>query len=145
MTQDRDMLLGWIEAERDDILGFLQGFLREKGPNPPGDTRSTAAYAQRYLQERGLTYEVISPHPEMPNIVASFEGARAGKHLVLNGHMDVFPVADDGAGWTRDPWGGEIVDGKIYGRGACDMKAGTTASIMTYALLSRLRDRIGGR
>jgi succinyl-diaminopimelate desuccinylase len=145
LTQDRDTLLGWLEAERDDILGFLQGFLREKGPNPPGDTRSTAAYAQRYLQERGLTYEVISPHPEMPNIVASFEGARAGKHLVLNGHMDVFPVADDGAGWTRDPWGGEIVDGKIYGRGACDMKAGTTASIMTYALLSRLRDRIGGR
>ena len=39
----------------------------------------------------------------MPNIVGSFDGGRPGRHLVLNGHIDVFPVADDGAGWTRDP------------------------------------------
>jgi acetylornithine deacetylase/succinyl-diaminopimelate desuccinylase-like protein len=43
--------------------------------------------------------------------------------------------AGDGAGWTHDPWGGELVDGRIYGRGACDMKCGTTASIFTFLYL----------
>jgi succinyl-diaminopimelate desuccinylase len=62
----------------------------------------------------------------------------------LNGHIDVFPVGD-GTGWTRDPWGGEIVDGNLYGRGAVDMKAGTTASILTFMLLHRIRDRLKGR
>ena len=81
----------------------------------------------------------------MPNIVGSFDCADAGRHLVLNGHIDVFPVADDGAGWSKDPWGGEIVDGKIYGRGVADMKAGTTASIFTYAYLHRLKDQLKGQ
>jgi succinyl-diaminopimelate desuccinylase len=62
---------------------------------------------------------------------------------VLNGHIDVFPV--DPVGWTKDPWGGELVDGKIYGRGACDMKAGTSASIFTYRYLHRMRDKLKGK
>jgi hypothetical protein len=45
----------------------------------------------------------------MPNIVGAFDCANAGRHLVLNGHIDVFPVADDGAGWSKDPWGGEYI------------------------------------
>ena len=56
----------------------------------------------------------------MPNIVASFDAGAPGKHLVLNGHIDVFPVADDGLGWKRDPWGGELIEGKIYGRGVAE-------------------------
>ena len=81
----------------------------------------------------------------MPNIVATFEAGHPGRHLVLNGHIDVFPVADDGLGWTRDPWGGELVDGKIYGRGVADMKCGTSASIWTYIYLSRMKDQLNGR
>jgi succinyl-diaminopimelate desuccinylase len=64
---------------------------------------------------------------------------------VLNGHLDVFPVPEDHAGWTSDPWAAEERDGRIYGRGACDMKPGTTASIVSYALLHRLRDGLKGR
>jgi succinyl-diaminopimelate desuccinylase len=63
---------------------------------------------------------------------------------VLNGHIDVFPVGD-AVGWTHDPWGGEVIDGKIYGRGAADMKCGTTASILAYALLHRIKDRLNGK
>jgi succinyl-diaminopimelate desuccinylase len=145
MSRDRGQLLDWIEQDRDELVRFLQGFVRQKGPNPPGDTRSTAVYITNYLDRQGLAYRVISPHPEMPNIVASFACKAPGRHLVLNGHIDVFPVADDGHGWTKDPWGGEIVDGKIYGRGVADMKAGTTASIFTYLYLSRLKDRLKGK
>ena len=84
----------------------------------------------------------------MANVVASLEGAAGpGRHLVLNGHIDVFPVGEDPAaeGWSQDPWGGALADGKIYGRGACDMKPGTTASIWSYVLLHRIKDRLKGR
>ena len=81
----------------------------------------------------------------MPNIVGSFEGAKPGRHLVLNGHMDVFPADEETERWTHGPWSGTIADGKIYGRGVADMKAGTSASVFTYAYLYRVRDHLRGR
>jgi succinyl-diaminopimelate desuccinylase len=80
----------------------------------------------------------------MPNIVATFLGGKPGRHLALNGHIDVFPVGD-AVGWTQDPWGAALVDGRIYGRGACDMKCGTTASIFTFLYLHELRQELHGR
>lgn len=145
MIDGRQQLLDWIEHDRDELIDFLRNFVRQKGPNPPGDTRSTAEFITRYLERQGLEYRIISPHLEMPNIVATFEGGLPGRHLVLNGHIDVFPVADDGLGWTKDPWGGELIDGKIYGRGVSDMKCGTTASIFTFIYLSRIKDRLKGK
>lgn len=145
MSADRKQLLDWIDQDRDMLVQFLRDFVRQKGPNPPGDTRSTADFITGHLKSRGIDYRIIDPHPEMPNIVASFDGAKPGKHLVLNGHIDVFPVADDGLGWSKDPWGGELIDGKVYGRGVADMKCGTTASIFTYIYLSRLKDRLNGK
>jgi succinyl-diaminopimelate desuccinylase len=56
----------------------------------------------------------------------------------------VSPVGD-GEGWTQDPWGGALVDGSIYGRGACDMKCGTTASIFTFLYLHSLREELHWR
>ena len=134
VSTGRQQLLDWIERDRDDLVRFLQDFVRAKSPNPPGDTRKAAAFVTGFLDQRGLPYRIIAPHPEMPNIVGRFEGGGPGRHLVLNGHIDVFPVADDAAAGRSDPWGGAIVDGKIYGRGVADMKAGTTASIFTYRL-----------
>jgi len=111
------------------MIDFLQGFVRAKSPNPPGDTRIAADFIKSYLDRFTLPYRVIAPQETMPNIVGSFEGRSPGRHLVLNGHIDCFPVGE-GHGWTQDPWGGAIVDGKLYGRGSADMKTGTTASIM---------------
>lgn len=137
-------LLAYIERDRRLLLDFLQRFIRCASPNPPGDTREAAMHIRRLLDERGVDYRVIAPNDTMPNIVATFEARRPGRHLALNGHIDVFPVGD-GTGWSHDPWGGELVDGKIYGRGACDMKCGTTASIFTYLYLRELRDQLHGR
>ncbi|MEZ5843766.1 MAG: M20/M25/M40 family metallo-hydrolase [Hyphomicrobiaceae bacterium] len=145
MSSDREQLKTWIESDRNDLVEFLRGFVRCKGPNPPGDTRTTAAFVTERLKREGLEWRIIDPHPEMPNIVAAFDCGAPGRHLVLNGHIDVFPVADDGLGWTKDPWGGELIDGKVYGRGVADMKCGTTASIFTYIYLSRLKQRLKGR
>ena len=145
---DREQLLGWIEEEREAILAFLQDFIRAKSPNPPGDTTEAVGHICRFLEAQGVDYKLVDPQPTMANVVASLEGAAGpGRHLVLNGHIDVFPVGEDPAaeGWSQDPWGGALADGKIYGRGACDMKPGTTASIWSYVLLHRIKDRLKGR
>ena len=136
-------LLASLDAGRDRSIAFLRDLLRIPSPNPPGDTRAAANFLQKALSDAGLEPRVFSPHPEMPNIVAGFEGGHAGRHLVLNGHIDVFPVAAHE--WTRDPWGGEIVDGRIYGRGACDMKCGLASITLAFLHLHAMRDRLKGR
>lgn len=144
MPSDREQLMAWIEEERPQLIEFLQSFVRAKSPNPPGDTREAAQVITKYLGRHGLPHRIVAPQETMPNIIGSYEGSATGRHLVLNGHIDCFPVGE-GIGWTQDPWGGAIVDGKLYGRGAADMKTGTTASIMTYRLLHRIKDRLKGR
>ncbi|HEX3538529.1 MAG TPA: M20/M25/M40 family metallo-hydrolase [Stellaceae bacterium] len=144
MERRKAELLQRIDTDREVLLEFLRGFIRCRSPNPPGDTREAAAYIREFLTRHAIDYRVIAPNEVMPNIVATFEAAQPGRHLALNGHIDVFPVGD-GEGWTHDPWGGELVDGGIYGRGACDMKCGTTASIFTFLYLRELRGELHGR
>ena len=144
MTAGRADLVGLIDAERSRLIEFLQGFVRIDTSNPPGDTRAGADYIMRFLDAAGVPYRVVAPQIDKPNLLGGFDGAAAGRHLVLNGHIDVFP-AGDRTRWTRDPWSGEIVDGAVWGRGTVDMKCGTTASIFTYVWLHQLRDRLRGR
>ena len=143
MSSLEQELLARLDADRGRSIEFLRNLLRIPSPNPPGDTRAAAAFLQSALREAGLECEMFSPHPEMPNIVSRFTGGHPGRHLVLNGHIDVFPVAEDE--WSKDPWGGEIADGRIYGRGACDMKCGLASITLTYLHLHAVRDRLKGR
>ena len=145
MSDVKRQLAKWIDDDRDTIIGFLCNFVRAKSPNPPGDTQMAAAHVTRFLEQSKLPFRVIAPEPTMPNIVGSFDTGQPGHHLVLNGHMDVFPADVAAEGWTQDPWGGAIVDGKIYGRGVADMKTGTTASIFTYYYLHRVREHLKGK
>jgi len=139
----KEQLLQWIEADKK-LIDFFSRFIQAKSPNPPGDTREAAQFICSFLEEEDLSYRVIAPQEEMPNIVASFDCGGSGSHLVLNGHIDVYPVGD-GKGWSYDPWGGIVAEGRIYGRGAIDMKCGTTASIFTYAYLHRIQEQLKGK
>jgi succinyl-diaminopimelate desuccinylase len=144
MSVTKDEIEAWVDGDRATLIDFLQAFIRCRSPNPPGDTLEAASHVRSFLDSRGLDYEVIAPNEAMPNIVASFDGGGAGRHLALNGHIDVFPV-EDASTWSQDPWGGALVDGNIYGRGSADMKCGTTASIFTFAYLYRIRAQLKGR
>ena len=144
MESRKAELLERIESDSEVLLDFFRRFIRCPSPNPPGDTREAAGHIRQLLMRHGVDCRVIAPNEIMPNIVATFDAAKPGRHLALNGHIDVFPVGD-GEGWTRDPWGAELVDGRIWGRGACDMKCGTTASIFTFLYLRELRDELHGR
>ena len=107
-------LLQRIEDDREVLLGFLRDFIRCPSPNPPGDTRKAADHICRFLQRHGAEYRVIAPNEVMPNIVATFAAGKPGRHLALNGHIDCFPVGE-GAGWTQDPWGADLIDGRFTG------------------------------
>jgi succinyl-diaminopimelate desuccinylase len=96
------------------------------------------------LEQAGLPFRVIAPQTEMPNIVASLDTGTAGRHLILNGHIDVFP-AGDGTGWTHDPWSGDIAGGMLWGRGTADMKCGTVSLVLAYIYLHRLREHLRGK
>jgi succinyl-diaminopimelate desuccinylase len=145
MNNLKEQLTRWIDEDRDKIIDFLCDFVRAKSPNPPGDTTLAAAHVASFLEAHALPFRVIAPQPTMPNIVGSFTGPTPGRHLVLNGHMDVFPVDEQHERWTHGPWSGAMADGKIYGRGVADMKAGTSASVFTYYYLCRIRDHLKGR
>lgn len=144
MSDDKATILDWIERDRNRLVEFLSHFVQARSPNPPGDTRNAAEHVRAFLEAEGLAHRVVSPHDEMPNFIASFEGKPPGRHLVLNGHIDVFPVGE-GDNWIHGPWSGDVADGYIWGRGSVDMKCGTTASLFAYAYLHRLRDRLRGR
>lgn len=136
-------LLRSIEADRRSHVAFLQEFIRTPSPNPPGDTRDVASVVSAYLLRRGVQSYIVAPKADMPNIVSEFHGPRDGRRLILNGHMDVFPVGN-ADGWTKDPWSGDVEDGQVHGRGACDMKAGTAASVIAFSYLHEYRHALAG-
>jgi succinyl-diaminopimelate desuccinylase len=145
MNRLRQDLADQIDSDTRDLTEFLSRFVRAPSPNPPGDTRAAAAVLTSFLERAGIDHRVIAPREDMPNIVASFEGgAGPGPHLVLNGHIDVFPV-EDASTWSRDPWSGTIAQGRVWGRGVIDMKCGTAALARAYAYLHDVADRLKGR
>jgi succinyl-diaminopimelate desuccinylase len=136
-------ILKAVEARQDEWVGLLTDLVRRPSPNPPGDTREAAALVAGHLERRGHRAEVIAGQPTMPNVLATLDNG-AGRHLILNGHLDTFPVGHN-ARWTRDPFGGEVADGRIFGRGVSDMRAGVTASIAAFCLLAERRAAWTGR
>lgn len=140
----REKILDWIEGDRDRIVRFLQTFVRTASPNPPGDTRAAMREVRALLDAENIDYRMVDRDPTMPNLVASRNYAAGDRHLVLNGHIDVFPVENADA-WQYPPWDATIVDGTLYGRGVADMKVGTTASLFTFLYLSRLPEGLKGR
>ena len=145
MRSGRQQLLSWLDVERQQQQDFLVRFSKIDTANPPGDTREGVRFIADFLGRQELPTGLIDPAADKPNLFAHLDGGQSdGEQLILNGHVDVFPVGDLN-NWQHDPFGGEIVDNKLVGRGVVDMKCGTTASIFTYLYLSRLRNLLSGK
>jgi succinyl-diaminopimelate desuccinylase len=141
---DRTKLLKIIEDDRDQHVAFLQRFVQAPTSNPPGDTTEAAGVILEFLRGQSIEAEVIDPQSTMPNIVSDFNGGRGqGPAVVMNGHIDVFPVGDS-SDWKHGPWSGDIEDNYLYGRGTVDMKAGTAASVIAFSYLHRFRSHLSG-
>jgi acetylornithine deacetylase len=98
-----------------------------------GEEAAIGELCAAWLSERGVAAELVEVEPGRPNVIAEI-GPGAGRTVVLNGHYDVVPAGD---GWSQDPWGGEIVDGRLYGRGSADMKAGCACAMAAVVAAAR--------
>ncbi len=101
-------------------------------PSVTGEEKEIAEFVANCMENLGLEVEAISCDPERPNIVGRFRGNVGSPILIYDGHMDTVPVGDRSL-WTHDPFGAEIVNGKMYGRGSQDMKGGLAAMIESFA------------
>lgn len=132
----KSILSNAITAKRDNLIALTQDLIQMPTLNPPGENyRLICEYLGERLSGYRFETELIrafgtpgdcDKYPRW-NIIARRSGAHSGECVHFNSHTDVVEV---GAGWTFDPFGADVSDGKIYGRGACDMKGGLASSII---------------
>ncbi len=148
----RELLLKTIDEMGEEIIELTAEFVKIPTLNPPGENYSqfTNFYAKR-AEELGLEAEVIETPEErvrdmgytLPrtNVVATLKGVKERPVLHMNGHFDVVPV---GSGWTVDPFGAEIHEGRLYGRGSSDMKGSVAAQLMAVAAIKNAGIKLKG-
>lgn len=146
----QNRVLKEIDEKRDEMTKFLQGLV--KIPSVVGYEGAAQRFMQKTFRDLGLEVHVWEPdvaelekHPayfkttsytkfgykRRPNVIGRLQGSRGGRSLILAGHIDVVSPEPVSA-WTHDPWGAEIVDDKLYGRGAADMKGGIAAMVHAF-------------
>jgi len=134
-------VLNYIDELQDELVRLCQDMIRI--PSWDRETRGEAEVAHcvgKTLEKRGIDTEYVSSHPNIDNLIATWK-ANNGKHILFNGHVDVVPPGED---WTVDPFGAEIRDGLIYGRGAVDMKGGVACQAMAMSALHDLEVPLKG-
>ncbi len=143
-------VLDRVEAMAGEMVAFLQALIAIPTVNPPGENYAACAawlgarlgefgYDVKYVKAEGRL-EHTSEYPRV-NVIGSLRDSPARPLLHFNGHFDVVPVGD---GWTVDPFGGVARDGKIFGRGVTDQKAGIAASIFAVEAIHRAGVRLLG-
>lgn len=131
-----ELLLRAVDDRVDDLVALTADLIRFPTVNPPGEAyRQCAEYLGARLKKLGFETEFIRAegapgdtdrYPRV-NVVARFDGRAPGACVHFNSHIDVVEAGD---GWTVDPFAGVVKDGRVYGRGACDMKGGLAASVI---------------
>ena len=136
----RSELARQAEAARDSLVDVTRRLVGVASPNPPSDTFDIARAAEALLRESpGMEVERYEPAPRVVSLVGRLRASRPGRRLIFNGHLDTFPLLES-LPWTVPPLGGVLKDGRLYGRGVCDMKGGIACSVLAASLLARHRD-----
>ena len=143
MPDSRERVLREVDGLKDEVVAFTSELIRIPTVNPPGENyEDCARLIGRRLSACGFEVEYHAAegrpehtraHPRL-NVVGARPGTGPGRAVHLNGHFDVVPA---GSGWTVDPFGGALREGRIWGRGACDMKAGLAAAVYAAEALRR--------
>jgi succinyl-diaminopimelate desuccinylase len=130
-----------IDARRDELVDLTRALIRFPTVNPPGEAyRPCAEFIGERLRARGFSVDYVraagtpgdsEQYPRI-NVIARSSGTAPGPCVHFNGHID---VVQSGGGWTLDPFAAVVRDGRVYGRGACDMKGGIAASIIAVEAL----------
>jgi acetylornithine deacetylase/succinyl-diaminopimelate desuccinylase-like protein len=127
-------LIDWAAVSRETVA-HLQHMIRIETVNPPGNELAVALYLDRVLKAEGIETHLFEPVPNRAAFVARLAGDGSRRPVMIMAHMDVVGV--ERANWSVDPFGGEIRDGYLYGRGAIDDKGMLAANLETMLLLKR--------
>ena len=109
---------------------LLQRLIRFDTTNPPGNEAECIEFVRGLLEDAGCETEVYAKEPGRPNLVTRLRGTDSAAPLLLYGHVDVVTTA--GQPWSRAPFGGELADGYVWGRGALDMKGGVAMLVSAF-------------
>ena len=125
----------------DEVVELTRALVRIPSVHRPADPAANesrvAAYVEDWLRREGFEVEVQPVAPGRPNVIGSLGEKTDGRRsLLLEGHTDVVTEGDP-AQWSRAPFGGELIDGRVYGRGAADMKGGLAAAMVAAAAFRR--------
>ena len=152
MADLRQQIASAVEASRDDLVSFIQTLVQS--PSLANDEGPVQNIIQDKLESLGLDTEKIlvrfdklkdhpgfsddgfSPDSRM-NVIGQWHNDGDGRSLILNGHVDVVPTGPENL-WNKSPWSGSVKNGRIYGRGSCDMKAGLGAGIFAVQVLQSI-------
>lgn len=121
------------KSRSQDLVQLVSDLIKIPSENPVGSQRGVIDFVENYLTDAGIEYEEVSCNPDHPNVLAKI-GTDDGFSVILNGHVDVVP-AGDRSQWDWDPFGGEITDTRILGRGTSDMKAGVAGILFAMKVI----------
>ena len=157
----------WIDNNQNEVIELLQELIRKPSVNAYFDEEEqykgegkAQQCLREYLDEMGMKTEFQYPDAEelkeyegkpgyyadhefenRPNLVGTLKGEGGGRSILLSGHID---VVQRGGAWTMDPFGGELKDGKVYGRGAVDMKGGIAAMTVAVKAIQKAGFKLKG-
>lgn len=128
------------EAAGQETVQHISRLLRAETVNPPGNEGPAVAVIREILGRDGLPQSdctIVESAPGRVSLVPRIRGDGSRRPLLMSGHTDVVPVEREH--WTHDPFGGEIIDGTLWGRGALDMKGFLAMYLQVFLLARRLK------
>jgi succinyl-diaminopimelate desuccinylase len=128
--------------DRDELVELTRRAVRFPTVNPPGDEAPLAEMLAATLRREGVGAELVAHGPGRASLAARLRGSGERPALILTGHLDVVGAGD--RPWRYDPFGGAVADGRIYGRGTCDMKGAVAAMLLAAAALRRADAPLAG-
>ena len=118
-----------------DVVELLRELIRFDTTNPPGNEGECIAHIRQLVEAAGVETRIVARDDARPNLLARIAGAGEAPPLLLYGHVDVVTTA--GQRWAHPPFGAEVVDGVVWGRGALDMKSGVAMLVDAFLRAAR--------
>jgi succinyl-diaminopimelate desuccinylase len=129
-------------VKESEVVQMAQDLVRTQSVNPPGNELAAAKYVVEVLKKCDVAAELVMHSETRASALARLKGQRRGPALFYNGHLDTVPVGAEK--WVHEPFGGEVAEGRIWGRGAADMKGGLAAMMTAIKVLAEARVPLKG-
>ena len=154
----KERIIHLIDNRKNSIIEFLQHLIRI--PSVNGKEKDCALFCAEKLKQMGLKIDIWEPnvdelkshqgfsptesdYKDRPNVVGVLKGSGGGKSILLNGHVDVVPPGLLDL-WKNNPWGAVVKNGKVYGRGAMDMKGGLACMLKAVEIIQKAGIKLRG-